>query len=444
LNQEELFSYIIDEYKKKKIPDVEIFNQRVQNFSAEVRMSQLENIENSISKGLGIRIFKEGKTAFVCSSDFNKDSIKTLIDISVENLKESDQSEFNQLAPFTKAENKDLDIYHPEAFSIDKQIKIDRIKKLEAFTLDDPSINNSNGASYSESEGMVQIINTNGANLKEKLTSYSMSVSPIASSNNQMETNFWYSAARNYDDLKNEKVIADIAIERTKRQLDAEKPISGKYSLVFENNIASSFLAIFFSSINGLSVFKKESFMHDKLNKQIFPEFISVIEDPFIVKGVGSQNYDSEGIPSQYKEIIKNGTLTTFIHNYYSALKNKVKSTGNASRSYASKPGISSTNLFIENQQNSRMDLLNKNEKTILITGIIGQNINSLTGDFSMGASGLLYQNGNLINSVKEFTIAGNLLELYNKIEALADDRLVDKSISMPSFLVNEISVSGK
>lgn len=444
MTNEELSHYIIDKAKKKNINDVEVYIEKGESFQVSVRMQEVEEIENSIAKGLGLRLFKDGRTSFVHTSDLSTNTLDEILEIAANNLSVSDPADYNVLPEFNSFKEKELDLCDTKGSNLSTEEKIELAKSLEQRVLNDKNIKNSNGASYSESESSYTIANSNGLLFTDNDTSFGMSVSPVAGSGDKMQTNYWYSYARHFSDLENQEKIAKKAIERTTRILNAQKGQTIEVPVIFENTIASALLGIILSAINGNSVFKNETFLADKLNKSIASEDINMKESPFIKRGLGSSLIDGEGNNSQEKTIIQDGVLSTFLHNNQSAFKMNTSSTGNAVRSYNSTPSIGSTNVILENGNNSIDELISKIDKGLLVTSLLGSGINMITGDFSRGAEGLWIENGKIQYPVNEITIAGNMIDMFKDIEFIGNDRLDSRSVTSPSLLIKKMTLSGK
>jgi PmbA protein len=437
-------NWLIDEAKKRNIQDVEVFYQTGESFSVDVRQQKIENIENSIEKGIGLRLFSDGKTSFTHSTDDSKSTLEIMLEKAIENLKSSDVADYNLLPKTKKIEKIDLKKYNPEGISRDISEKIESAQKMEQIILENAQITNSNGASYSESLGKSILANSNGLFYEKEGTSYSKSVSPVAGKGDEMQSNYWYSAHTDINLLEQEEKIAKKAIERTTRLLGAKKAKTGSFPIVFENLMAQRLFGIFVSALNGNSVFRKQSFLANKLNEIVAADFINLVEDPFISGNFSSSYVDSEGFPTQKQEILKNGELKTFLHNFQSATKMKTVSTGNARRSYASAPYISASNIILENSENSVEKLISDAGTGLYLTGLMGSNINPITGDISQGAEGLWIENGKISYSVNEITIAGNILDILKNIRAVANDRDERNGVSIPALLVEGITISGE
>ena len=439
-----LTQYIIDETKKRNIKDVDVFIEHGESFQVNVRNQSIEEIENSIEKGLGLRLFNEGKTAFVHTTDLSKKTIDELIEIGIHNLKVSDTADYNILPDKKEYIQQDLELHDPNFGARSSLEKIELAKHLESLVLDDKRISNSNGSTFSESESSVHYANSKGVDYHVKDSVFGLSVSPVVGNGDAMQTNYWYSYARHFSDLEEQKAIAEKAVHRTVRIQNAQKLKSCEVPVIFENSIAGSLLSILVDAIDGQKVFKKQSFLAEKLNQQIGSEHLNIIENPFIKRGIGSDLVDGEGNPHTKKHIVQNGNLTTFLHNNQSAFKMNTESTGNATRSYNSTPSIGATNICIENGAYSLEELISQMDRGLFITGLLGSGLNPITGDFSRGAEGLWIENGKIQYPVNEITVAGNIVDMFKMITHFGNDTLKNRSTASPSFLVEKLTISGK
>ncbi len=309
---------------------------------------------------------------------------------------------------------------------------IEYAKQIEGAALDKNL--KSDGVSVNLSEGVFLIANTRGLSGSYYTSRYSSSISLIAQhqESNSMQTDYWYSANRNFKNLITTTELALTAKNRVLRRMNKGEITSGTYPVIFEHTIARQIISSFLNAISGKSVYRKLSFLHDKLNTNIFPSNISIIDDPFVVTGLGSCYFDSEGVSVKPNNLITDGMLNSYLLSSYTARKLNMQTTGNCGGAH---------NVIVKNTQTGGMHaLLKQLNNGVVIIETIGHGINNVTGDFSLGASGLLVTNGEITGFIDNFTIAGNLLELYKNIIAVSDD-YHNSSILCGSMLVDKINI---
>jgi len=250
-----------------------------------------------------------------------------------------------------------------------------------------------------------------------------------------MQRDYWYDSRRVPDELIEPEAIGRTAAERTVNRIGACKLPTGEYPVVFESPIAQTLISHLVSAIQGAGLFKKSSFLHDRLEQRIFPEFMHVQEHPHLPRGAGSASYDGEGVATSSNTIIDEGVLTSFVLDSYTARKLGRNTTGNAG-------GVH--NLIVGNTVDYGLEgLLKTMDRGILITELSGFGINMVTGDYSRGAFGYWVENGQIQHPVKEFTIASNLNDIFMGIQAIGNDMPENRNIRTGSILLDKVTAAG-
>ena len=252
-----------------------------------------------------------------------------------------------------------------------------------------------------------------------------------------------YAVKRHICDLPSAKEVGLTAAEKTLKRLNAKKISSTKLPVVFDKRISNDLLGYLASSISGTSIARGTSFLKDSLGKQIFNKDVTIIDDPAINRGLGSKPFDGEGVKVEKKELVTNGKLNTWILNTSTAKKLGLKTTGNASRSVGSPPGVSTSNLYMTNGLKSYDDILSSINYGFYATELIGMGVNLVTGDYSMGASGMLIEKGEITHAVSEVTIASNLKEIFMNLSA-ANDLEFKYRTNAPTVLIESMTLAGK
>jgi PmbA protein len=273
----------------------------------------------------------------------------------------------------------------------------------------------------------------------------SVSAVPIAQDENgNMQRDYWYSVSRTLGKLESPEEVGRIAAERTVRRLGARRVKTTRVPVVFDAQVSKGLLDHIFEAVNGDAIYRKASFLSDKLGEKIAGANITVIDDGTIPGGFGTSPFDSEGLPSRRTVVIENGELKSYLLNCYTARKLGMKSTGNASRALAGTPGIGSGNFFLQPGERSPKEIIGDIKEGLLVTEFLGFGVNLVTGDFSRGASGMWIENGELAYPVEEITVAGNLKDMLNSIAEIGNDLEFRGSLACPTLRIEGMTVAGE
>jgi PmbA protein len=446
MNYQELSENIIKKALNKGATQAEVYLDSGEEFSVQVRKSQIETLEQSQRKGLGLRVFVKKRLGFAYTSDFNTEAMNKLVEKTVYIAKQASLDEYNGLPEEDiPLPAKDLKIYDSEVKSLDTQKKIELAKRCEAAAFSyDPRVKNSEGASFSHYETSIVLVNSMGKSLSFKSTQSGLSCVPVAEQGGEKRGSVFWDAKRLFGNLLSPEEVGKKAAQRGVRLLGARKVKSQKVPVIIESTAAARFLEAISSAINGESVFQKASFLSEKKGEKIASDLVNVWDDGTMPKGLGSAPFDGEGVFTQRKKIIDQGILTSFLYNTYTAKKARTKSTGNARRGYDSTPYISPTNFFLENGDKKPEDLIKDTPEGFYVTDLMGFGINTITGDFSQMAEGIWIEKGELTYPVQEVTLAGTLLEFLQGIEGVANDLYFKSNIACPSLKISQLILSGK
>ena len=340
-----------------------------------------------------------------------------------------------------ETEIKDLNLLQCEQTDTNKLI--DMARNCEESALEIKGITNSEGSGSSFSESEFFIANNKGFSGGYKSSSNSISCSVIAGEGQQMERDYDYAVSRHISDLLAPSEVGKSSAEKAIKRLNPRKIQSCKTPVIFDKRISDDLIGYLASAVSGNSIARGTSFLKDSLGKQIFSKEINIIDDPKIPKGLGSRPFDGEGLRTNKKEIVKNGVLETWLLNTSTAKKLNLRSTGNASRGVGSPPGISTSNLFMANGIHSYDDMIKSTNSGFYATELIGMGVNIVTGDYSMGASGLWIENGEIQYPVSEITIASNLKDMFLNLSAANDLEFKARS-NAPTIRVENMTLAGK
>ena len=411
--------------------------------SISCRLQKIEDVEESSDKTIGIRALIGNKQAFVSSSDIEEEKLNSSILKVIEMAKLAPEDDTACLGDKRYFENEfeDLNLFQDEETKTD--ILINAAKECEEIALSIKGISNSEGAGASYSTGEFFLATSNGFRGGYRSSTNSISCSVLAGEGLNMERDYDYDVSRHLKDLQKPSSIGKSAAKKAILRLNPRKVKSCKTSVVFDKRISNDLVRYFASAISGPAIARETSFLKDSLNKKIFSKEISILDNPKIPKGLGSRPFDGEGIKTNEKELVSNGTLNTWILNTSTAKKLNLKTTGHASRSVGSPPGVATSNLYMTNGLNSFNDMIKSIKSGFYATELIGMGVNLVTGDYSMGATGLWIENGEIAYPVNEITIASNLKEMFLNLSA-ADDLEFKYRTNAPTLRVDGMTLAGK
>ena len=326
---------------------------------------------------------------------------------------------------------KDLNLYDESHLENDK--KIDYLKELEeTASIDKKIINTESG--FTENKSNFILVNSDGFCDGYKSSSFTASSVTVAKDENSMERDYEFTSRCHLDDIIKAKELGEIAANQTIKKLSPKKIGSDKISIIFDKRISKGFLSSFAGAISSSAIARGTSFLKDKIDKQVFSELISIIDKPDLIKGMGSQCFDSEGVKSETLNLVNNGILKSYLVDTYNGKKLNLRSNGRSG---------GSTNLYFENGKLSFEELLKTNSKCLYVTETIGHGTNLVTGDYSVGATGFLVENGEFKYPVNEITIAGNFNDMFKNI-TLANDLEFKYSVNSPTMMIHGMTVAGK
>jgi PmbA protein len=315
-------------------------------------------------------------------------------------------------------------------------------EEAEAAALAVPGVSKSSGAGASASDRTLALVISNGFAQSTRRTGISVSASAIAGEGTSMVRDYDYHSAIHFSDLRSPQVIGKEAGERTAMRLNPRKVKSQAVPVVFDRRIASSLIGHLLGAINGASIARGTSFLKEQLGQQIFAKGISIIEDPFMPRGLASRPFDGEGLSGAKRNIIDDGVLSTWLLDLRSARQLGLKPTGQAARGLGSPPSPSSSNLYLKPGMSSRDELLRGIKQGLLVTEMMGSSINMVTGDYSRGAAGFWIENGEATYPVSEITIAGNLKDIFAHVTQ-ASDLEFRSSVNAPTSMVEGLTIAG-
>jgi PmbA protein len=415
-------------------------------FSAGVRMRELENLKEAGSRAAGLRILIGRKTGSSYTSDLSREGIAHMVKSAVEladittDDPHADLPEQGELGSV----DGDLRLYSADVEGLATGLKVDLAKRAEEAALSaDPRISNSEGASFDTHLGRHIFANSRGFAGEYRSSYCGLSTVPVAREDESMERDYWDSSSRSFAGLEAPEEVGRKAAARALRRLKAVKVDTRKVPVIFEPRTARSLLDNLFEAVHGMLIYRHESFLAGKLGEKVAGENVTVIDDGTIPGLFGTSPFDDEGVPSRRTMVIERGVLRNYLLNSYAARKLGMQTTGNASRGLTGNAGIGHGNFFLENGVQTAEQMIAGVSDGFYVTELIGMGVNIVTGDYSRGAAGIWIRNGELAFAVSEVTIAGKLQDMLFALEP-ANDLEFRNSIAAPTLRIGEMTVGGK
>jgi PmbA protein len=417
-----------------------------ETLSVQVRMGAVDRLTKAREKRLGLRVFFGKRSASASTSDFAQTALAQFVEETCALAKAVVEDGMSGLpaAAHMAVDQPDLDIYDSTVLQTDQQIELARRAERAAFE-SDPRITNSEGADCDSSSGRIILGNSHGFVGHYSSSSFSLSVSPIASDpeTGGMQRDSWYGVQRSFARLDRPEAIGQEAARRTVRRLGARKVPTCTAPVVFDPEVAGSLLGHLCSAVSGYALYKRASFLLDKLGERLAPDFVTVYDDGRMQGGLGSRPFDGEGLATRKTTVVERGVLRSYLLDTYSGRKLGLASTGNAARSVGDSPSVGPTNFYLVPGTSTPEQIIGSITRGLYVTDLIGFGINMVTGDYSRGASGFWIENGELAYPVEEITIAGNLKRMFAGIESLGNDLVFRGRIASPTVKLAEMTIAG-
>ncbi|MEX2122577.1 MAG: metalloprotease PmbA [Woeseia sp.] len=432
---ESIVELVLNEARKCGADQAEAAASHDIGLSATARLGDVENLEYTNDRGVGVTIYSGSRKGSASTSDFNSEALREAVAKACSFAKYTAPDKYAGLADreFMASNPPDLDLAHAWELGSEQAIRL-AIECEDAARSFDKRISNSEGATVATNAGVRAYGNSHGFIGSYRKTSHSMSCVVVGESNGDMERDHYYSAARDPSDLESARNIGRTAARRTVERLGARKIKTVKSPVLFAPEIARGFIGHAIGAIAGGAQYRRSSFLLDAAGEQIFPDFFRIEERPHIPKGLASAPYDAEGVATSDRDIVVNGILQGYVLSTYSARRLGLVTTGNAGGSH---------NLIVPGNAADLHELLKMMGNGLLVYELIGQGVNGVTGDYSRGAVGFWVENGEIAFPVHEVTIAGNLKELYKRIRAVGRDQDLRGGIRCGSLLVDGMTIAG-
>jgi len=408
-----------------------------QGLAVTVRLGEVETVEHTRDKGLGLTVYFGQRTGSASTTDISPEALRDTVRAACAIAKHTAEDDCAGLADPARLARQfpDLGLHYPWHPDMPQAIELARAAETAARETD-ARITNSEGASLSTHEGLEVYGNTHGFLGAQASTRHSLSLSVIAQDQAGMQRDYWYSVARDPQRLESPQAVGHEAARRTLRRLGSRQLSTRECPVLFEAPIASSLLSHFVNAVRGSSLYRQASFLLDSLGQPVFADFVHLHEQPHLAGALGSAVFDGEGVATQARDLVRGGVLQGYVLDSYSARKLKMTTTGNAGgvHNLTLDPGPDSLDLG---------KLLKRMDTGLLVTELIGFGVNIVTGDYSRGAAGFWVENGEIQYPVEEITIAGNLRRMFRQLLAAGSDVDTRGNLRCGSILIENMTVAG-
>jgi len=434
-----LVDYAIAHAKKLGATDVGAEASEGCGLSVSVRKGELENVERNRDKSLGVTVYLGNRRGNASTSDFSEAALERTVQAAYDIARFTAEDPVAGLPDEQDIakQQPDLDLFHPWLITSEQAAQI--ALRCEAAALQvDKRITNSEGAGVSAQQSHFFSAHTHGFRGGYASSRHSMSVAPIAGKGDGMQRDAWYSSMRSADALSSPEEVGRFAAERALSRLKSRKIATVQCPVLFDAPVAAGLLGGFVQAVSGGSLYRKSTFLLDSLGKSVFPKHIDILEDPHVLRGKGSSPFDEEGVTTRARRVVDAGRVEGYFLSTYSARKLGMQTTGNAGGSH---------NLVMQSRLTKSSDdldaMLRHLGTGLFVIELMGQGVNYVTGDYSRGASGFWVEKGRIAYPVHEITIAGNLKDMFQGIQAIGADAYTTGAKTVGSVLVNRMQVAG-
>lgn len=409
--------------------------------SVEVRMRQLEEVGSAEGEKVGLRLFLGQRSASVAASDLSDESLDMLVTRALAMAREATEDEYAGLAPdnlLERGEPRDLELFDPAEPS-PEELRAQALETEEA-ALGVARVTNSGGASASHHAAVIALATSSGFASAYRASRFGHSASVIAGEGSSMQRDHAWHASRHFADLDPAEV-GRLAGERAVARLEPSRPRPGRYPVLFDPRVSAGLLSHFTSAIAGMAVARGTSFLKDRLGAQVFAPGVTILDDPLRPRGLRSHPFDGEGVRVARSELVSDGKLNQWLAESASARQLGIEATGHATRGVGGAPSAGPSNLWLQAGPRSREELLAAFPEAVLVTELIGQGVNGVTGDYSRGAVGFMVRGGAVAEPVSEITVASNLNDMFASLEP-GNDLEFRRGIDAPTILIPEMTVA--
>ncbi len=452
LDLESLAADVVARAMNAGATDAEAVAREGDEFSVNVRLGEVETLKESGSRALGLRVFLGKRSASASTSDLTADGIRQLVEGALALARVTEEDPFAGLPENEEfgAVPEDLHLYYDDVYSLAGPERIEWARRAEKAALAaDPRIANSDGGSFDASTGRRALANSRGFVGGYRSSYAGVAAAPVAmDADGQMQRDGWWSSARRLAHLESPEAVGEEAARRTLRRLGARRVPTQRAPIVFAPETARTLIGSIFDAVSGDAIWRSASFLAGKLGETIGSSNLTIVDDntmlmPSGAGGFGSSPFDGEGLPSRRTAVVENGVLRSYLLNTYTARKLGLKSTHNASRGLAGTPGIGCGNLYLEPGALAPEEIIGDVRTGLYVTSLMGFGVNTVTGDYSRGATGLWIENGQLTHAVEQVTIAGNLGDMLRNVTAIGSDLVFRSAVASPTLRIDGMTIAG-
>jgi PmbA protein len=417
-----------------------------QSFSASVRLGQVDTVTHAREQRLALRVFAGRASAAASTSDLSRDSLERLVDEATALARVTAEDTHAGLPdPDTLIDRvPDLELEDHEGPELTPEEKIELARRAESAALAaDPRISNSEGAEYFDRRARYAYATSHGFARGYSTSSFGLTVSPVASQDGEMQRDSWYTYTRRRRALENAESVGRTAAARALRRLGARKVKTAEVPVIFDPDTAASLLRSIAGAASGPSLYRRASFLLERLGTRIAARSVTIVDDGLLPGALGSRPFDGEGLATRRTVLVGEGTLQSYLLDTYSARKLGMTSTHHASRDGAG-VSVGTSNLMLLPGTATPDELIASVTQGLYITELIGFGVNGVTGDYSRGAAGLWIEDGRLAFPVEEVTVAGNLLDMFDRIDGIGNDLVLRDRVASPTLKIARMVVAGQ
>jgi PmbA protein len=432
---QDLAAQVLELAKARGASQAEVAINEDSGLAANVRMGEVETVERTRDRGVALTVYFGQRKASASTADLQPESLVATVDqaCAIARYTEADPAAGLADPALMATGDRDFDQWHPWRIDAEGALALALAAESRGREVD-ARIGNSDGASVNTGESLQAYANSHGFRGFERSTSHSISCSLIAGKGDAMQRDYWYTTALNADDLESAASVGKRAAERAIARLDPRTVATGEFPVLFAPEMARSLIAHLVGAVSGGALYRRASFLLDAAGTQVFPDWFQIAEDPFVQRGFRSAAWDAEGVATRATDLVREGVLQRYVLGSYSARKLGLETTANAG-------GVH--NLKVSANARDADELLGRMGTGLLVTELMGQGVNTTTGDYSRGAAGFWVDGGVIGHPVDEVTIAGNLRDMFRAMEAVGADVDRRSHVLVGSILIGRMTVAG-
>ncbi len=416
--------------------------------TVQVRLGSVESLKHARESRCSLRIFTATGSASATTSDLSPGALAGLVEDTVRLARVAERDEHSGLPdPRTlgAVAPVELDLWDDAGAKLPPETKIEWARRAEAAALEaDPRVRNSEGAEFYDRRAQVAYASSGGFRGRFRVSSFALSVTPVAVDDGQMERDYWYTSARHLADLESPETVGREAARRAVRRLGARKGRTTEVPVVFDPETAASLVRSLAVAVSGPSLYRGTSFLIGQRERRVGSDLVTIVDDPLMVRGLGSRPFDGEGVPSRRTVVVDRGTLRSYLLDTYSARRLGLEATGHAAREDGGGITVGYTNLYLEPGSWAPEEIVRSVDRGLYVTELIGFGVNFATGDYSRGAVGFWIEDGELAYPVEEITIAGNLRQMLHDVEMVGRDLAFRDQTAAPTVKIARMTVAGQ